>query len=54
MPGLVLGIIWPRVTTPGMALLPAGVRVALEPIRVAVMVVRDAMKTCLDAPPIMG
>jgi len=30
--GLNLGIIWPRVTTPGMASLPAGVRVAPEPI----------------------
>ena len=49
--GLNLGITWPRVTTPGMASLPAGVRVAPEPIRVAVTVVRDAIKTCLDDQP---
>jgi len=51
VPGLNLGIIWPRVTTPGTASSPAGVRVVPEPIRVAVTVVRDAIKTCLDDQP---
>ncbi len=48
MLGVLLGIIWPRVTTPGMASLPADGCVAPEPIRVAVTVVRDAIKTCLN------
>jgi hypothetical protein len=46
---LILGIIWPRVTTPGIASLPAGVRVAPTNDRGRpVTVGRDAIRACLD------